>query len=67
MAVLVWNINEKNKLTLDSGFSRQGNIYNGDTQNSSAGLDNNKNYLLKPKPWQEVKLKPLVYIVRTML
>ena len=35
---LVWNINEKNKLTLDSGFSRQGNIYNGDTQNSSAGL-----------------------------
>ena len=24
---LVWNINEKNKLTLDSGFSRQGNIY----------------------------------------
>ena len=41
---LVWNINEKNKLTLDSGFSRQGNIYNGDTQNSSAGLYNNKNY-----------------------
>ena len=32
---LVWNINEKNKLTLDSGFSRQGNIYNGDTQNSN--------------------------------
>ena len=43
---LVWNINEKNKLTLDSGFSRQGNIYNGDTQNSSAGLYNNKNYPL---------------------
>lgn len=63
---LVWNINEKNKLTLDSGFSRQGNIYNGDTQNSSAGLYNNKT-ILKPKPWQEAKLKPLVYIVRTML
>ena len=56
----------KNKLTLDSGFSRQGNIYNGDTQNSSAGLYNNKT-ILKPKRWQEVKLKLLVYIVRTML
>ena len=41
---LVWNINKDHKLTLDSGFSRQGNIYNGDTQNSSAGLYNNKNY-----------------------
>lgn len=40
---LVWNINEKNKLTLDSGFSRQGNIYNGDTQNSSAKLYNSEN------------------------
>ena len=40
---LVWNINEKNKLTLDSGFSRQGNIYNGDTQNSNQyGLVNQK-------------------------
>ena len=40
---LVWNINEKNKLTLDSGFSRQGNIYNGDTQNSNQyGLVNKK-------------------------
>ncbi|WP_215769984.1 FepA family TonB-dependent siderophore receptor [Haemophilus sp. SZY H36] len=37
---LVWNINEKNKLTLDSGFSRQGNIYNGDTQNSATDLYN---------------------------
>ena len=37
---LVWNINEKNKLTLDSGFSRQGNIYNGDTQNSATELYN---------------------------
>ena len=37
---LVWNINEKNKLTLDSGFSRQGNIYNGNTQNSATDLYN---------------------------
>ena len=36
----MWNINEKNKLTLDSGFSRQGNIYNGDTQNSATDLYN---------------------------
>ena len=41
---LVWNINKDNKLTLDSGFSRQGNVYNGDTQNSSRGLYNNANY-----------------------
>ena len=41
---LVWNINKDHKLTLDSGFSRQGNIYNGDTQNSSGGLYNNANY-----------------------
>ena len=41
---LVWNINKDHKLTLDSGFSRQGNIYNGDTQNSSSGLYNNANY-----------------------
>ena len=41
---LVWNINKDHKLTLDSGFSRQGNVYNGDTQNSSRGLYNNANY-----------------------
>ncbi len=41
---LVWNVNKDHKLTLDSGFSRQGNIYNGDTQNSSGGLYNNANY-----------------------
>ncbi|MDU8924377.1 FepA family TonB-dependent siderophore receptor [Pasteurellaceae bacterium LIM206] len=32
---LVWNITPKQKLTLDASYSRQGNIYNGDTQNSS--------------------------------
>lgn len=32
---LVWNINKDQKLTLDASYSRQGNIYNGDTQNSS--------------------------------
>ncbi len=41
---LVWNINKDHKLTLDSGFSRQGNVYNGDTQNGSRGLYNNANY-----------------------
>ncbi len=32
---LVWNITSNQKLTFDSSYSRQGNIYNGDTQNSS--------------------------------
>ncbi|QMT46522.1 FepA family TonB-dependent siderophore receptor [Neisseria dentiae] len=31
---LHWRINPANGLTFDSSFSRQGNIYNGDTQNS---------------------------------
>ncbi|WP_416191982.1 FepA family TonB-dependent siderophore receptor [Neisseria sp. CCUG12390] len=31
---LHWRINPDNSLTFDSSFSRQGNIYNGDTQNS---------------------------------
>ncbi len=33
---LQWKINTQQKLTLDSSFSRQGNIYNGDSQNSNA-------------------------------
>lgn len=32
---LVWNVDKNHLLTLDAGFSRQGNIYNGDTQNSN--------------------------------
>ena len=32
---LHWKINPSNSLTLDTSFSRQGNIYNGDTQNSN--------------------------------
>ncbi|MBN6079444.1 FepA family TonB-dependent siderophore receptor [Aggregatibacter actinomycetemcomitans] len=34
-AQLVWNITPDQKLTFDATYSRQGNIYNGDTQNSS--------------------------------
>ncbi|KND83183.1 hypothetical protein SCC4092_0210140 [Aggregatibacter actinomycetemcomitans serotype b str. SCC4092] len=30
-AQLVWNITPDQKLTLDATYSRQGNIYNGDT------------------------------------
>lgn len=33
---LYWRINPANSLTFDSSYSRQGNIYNGDTQNSNA-------------------------------
>ena len=32
---LHWKINPAHSLTLDTSFSRQGNIYNGDTQNSN--------------------------------
>lgn len=32
---LVWNADKNHQFTLDAGFSRQGNIYNGDTQNSN--------------------------------
>ncbi len=32
---LHWRINSANSLTLDASYSRQGNIYNGDTQNSN--------------------------------
>lgn len=32
---LVWKINPEQTLTLDSAYSRQGNIYNGDTQNNN--------------------------------
>ncbi|MBN6071380.1 FepA family TonB-dependent siderophore receptor [Aggregatibacter actinomycetemcomitans] len=32
---LVWKITPTQKLTFDAAYSRQGNIYNGDTQNSS--------------------------------
>lgn len=32
---LHWKINPAHSLTFDSSFSRQGNIYNGDTQNSN--------------------------------
>ena len=32
---LHWKISPAQSLTFDTGFSRQGNIYNGDTQNSS--------------------------------
>ena len=35
---LVWNITPDQKLTFDAAYSRQGNIYNGDTQNSSVLL-----------------------------
>lgn len=37
---LVWNITPDQKLTFDAAYSRQGNIYNGDTQNSSVLLNN---------------------------
>ena len=38
---LYWQINPDHGLTLDASFSRQGNIYNGDTQNSNAqGITN---------------------------
>ena len=36
---LVWNITPDQKLTFDAAYSRQGNIYNGDTQNSSVLLN----------------------------
>lgn len=36
---LVWNITPDQKLTFDATYSRQGNIYNGDTQNSSVLLN----------------------------
>lgn len=36
---LVWNITSDQKLTFDAAYSRQGNIYNGDTQNSSVLLN----------------------------
>ena len=36
---LVWNITPDQKLTFDAAYSRQGNIYNGDTQNSSILLN----------------------------
>lgn len=40
-ARLDWQINPNHSLTLDANYSRQGNIYNGDTQNSNGGvLDN---------------------------
>ncbi|OOS05997.1 ferric enterobactin receptor [Moraxella cuniculi DSM 21768] len=32
-----WQINDNHKLSFDTGFSRQGNIYNGDTQFNNAG------------------------------
>ncbi len=32
---LHWRIDPANSLTFDAGYSRQGNIYNGDTQNSN--------------------------------
>lgn len=47
---LVWNITPEQKLTLDATYSRQGNIYNGDTQNSSvlvAGAQQVSNDLAK--------------------
>ncbi|MDU8924480.1 FepA family TonB-dependent siderophore receptor [Pasteurellaceae bacterium LIM206] len=34
---LDWKINENHKLSLDASYSRQGNIYNGDTQYSNGG------------------------------
>ncbi|WP_439257337.1 FepA family TonB-dependent siderophore receptor [Lonepinella sp. BR2271] len=34
---LDWNINANHKLTLDASFSRQGNIYNNDSQYSNVG------------------------------
>lgn len=38
---LNWKISPAQNLTFDSSFSRQGNIYNGDTQNSNAsGITN---------------------------
>lgn len=33
---LHWHINAAHSLTFDASFSRQGNIYNGDTQNSNS-------------------------------
>ena len=36
---LVWNMTPDQKLTFDAAYSRQGNIYNGDTQNSSVLLN----------------------------
>ncbi|SMB90443.1 outer membrane receptor for ferrienterochelin and colicins [Pasteurella testudinis DSM 23072] len=40
---LLWKLNEAHQFTLDAGFSRQGNIYNGDTQNSNGGGNNAPN------------------------
>ena len=37
---LVWSMTPDQKLTFDAAYSRQGNIYNGDTQNSSVLLNN---------------------------
>ena len=36
---LVWSMTPDQKLTFDAAYSRQGNIYNGDTQNSSVLLN----------------------------
>ena len=63
---LVWNINEKNKLTLDSVSVVKAIFITVIRKIAQQGFTIIKT-ILKPKRWQEVKLKLLVYIVRTML
>lgn len=36
----MWTMAENQYLTFDAGYSRQGNIYTGDTQNSATPIDN---------------------------
>ncbi|GAA5106877.1 siderophore salmochelin receptor IroN [Orbus sasakiae] len=36
----IWTIADNQYLTFDAGYSRQGNIYTGDTQNSTTPVDN---------------------------
>ena len=37
--LLSWHVNDANTLELSAGYSRQGNIYAGDTMNSNGGSD----------------------------
>ena len=37
--LLSWNLNDAHRLEFSSGYSRQGNVYAGDTMNSNGGSD----------------------------
>ncbi|WP_392565395.1 FepA family TonB-dependent siderophore receptor [Utexia brackfieldae] len=43
----IWTLADNQYLTFDAGYSRQGNIYTGDTQNSTAPVDDTIVYLAK--------------------